>query len=201
MKDQELEVVAKAISAFRALDAEQQNDCLEMTKIVLDPAVDKTDKYMSMNTMEFILFPSNNCEFVAKKIEAIPAKHRLRWCESAGPCACMGCANQSGVTKSEWRRWGKSKGYKLSAWGNLLQVPDGEEGETDTFSVRLRSVPDTMKKIAVIRTLRELFDLSLVAAKAAVDHAPAIIAQDIPRERAERAKFRLESAGAVIDLG
>ncbi|UPA22326.1 50S ribosomal protein L7/L12 [Candidatus Peribacteria bacterium] len=56
------------------------------------------------------------------------------------------------------------------------------------------------QKIAVIKVVREITGLALGDAKAAVDGAPKIIKEGVPKADAEAMKKKLEEAGAKVNL-
>ncbi len=70
--------------------------------------------------------------------------------------------------------------------------------EKDEFDVILTSAGD--KKIQVIKTVRELTSLGLKEAKDLVDGAPKPVLEKVNKEEAEKAKAKLEEAGAGVEL-
>ncbi|TSC78692.1 MAG: large subunit ribosomal protein L7/L12 [Candidatus Peregrinibacteria bacterium Gr01-1014_25] len=56
------------------------------------------------------------------------------------------------------------------------------------------------QKIAVIKVVREITGLALGDAKAAVDGAPKVLKENVPKEDAEKMKKKLEEAGAKVAL-
>ena len=56
------------------------------------------------------------------------------------------------------------------------------------------------QKIAVIKVVREITGLPLGDAKAAVDSAPKMIKEGVPKAEAEEMKKKLEAAGAKVTL-
>ncbi|MDD5026657.1 MAG: 50S ribosomal protein L7/L12 [Candidatus Peribacteraceae bacterium] len=56
------------------------------------------------------------------------------------------------------------------------------------------------QKIAVIKVVREITGLALGDAKAAVDGAPKVIKEGIPKAEADELKKKLEAAGAKVTL-
>ncbi len=56
------------------------------------------------------------------------------------------------------------------------------------------------QKIAVIKVVREITGLALGDAKAAVDGAPKVIKEGVPKADAEAMKKKLEEAGAKVKL-
>ncbi len=70
--------------------------------------------------------------------------------------------------------------------------------EKDEFDVILTAAGD--KKIQVIKTVRELTSLGLKEAKDLVDGAPKPVVEKVSKEDAEKAKTKLEEAGASVEL-
>jgi len=73
-----------------------------------------------------------------------------------------------------------------------------EAAEQDEFDVVLDSAGD--KKIQVIKVVRELTSLGLKEAKDLVDGAPKPVVEKASKEDAEKAKAKLEEAGALVEL-
>ena len=77
----------------------------------------------------------------------------------------------------------------------------GEEGgaeEKSAYDIELADAGG--QKIAVIKVVREISGLPLGEAKDAVDGAPKVIKEGVPKEEAEEAKKKLEEAGAKVNL-
>jgi large subunit ribosomal protein L7/L12 len=72
------------------------------------------------------------------------------------------------------------------------------EEEKDEFTVMLISSGE--KKIQVIKEVRTLTSLGLKEAKALVDEAPKAVLENVGKEEAEKAKAKLEGAGAIVEL-
>jgi large subunit ribosomal protein L7/L12 len=70
--------------------------------------------------------------------------------------------------------------------------------EKDEFDVVLNAAGD--KKIQVIKVVRELTSLGLKEAKDLVDSAPKPVLEHANKEDAEKAKAKLEEAGASVEL-
>lgn len=78
--------------------------------------------------------------------------------------------------------------------------PDGPVlTEPAVLSVRLDG-HDALRKIAVIRAVRELTGAGLLQARSLVENAPALVATNLPRAEAERFRDVLEAAGGVVSL-
>ena len=70
--------------------------------------------------------------------------------------------------------------------------------EKDEFDVVLNAAGD--KKIQVIKVVRELTSLGLKEAKDLVDSAPKPVLEKASKEDAEKAKAKLEEAGAQVEM-
>ena len=70
--------------------------------------------------------------------------------------------------------------------------------EKDEFDVILEAAGD--KKIQVIKEVRSLTSLGLKEAKDLVDGAPKPVVEKASKEDAEKAKTKLEEAGASVEL-
>ena len=70
--------------------------------------------------------------------------------------------------------------------------------EQDEFDVVLTGAGD--KKIQVIKEVRALTNLGLKEAKDLVDSAPKPVLERVPKEQADQAKEKLESAGASVEV-
>ncbi len=70
--------------------------------------------------------------------------------------------------------------------------------EQTEFNVVLESPGD--KKIQVIKACRELTSLGLKEAKDLVESAPCNVKEAVAKDEAEKAKEKLEAAGAVVSI-
>ena len=70
--------------------------------------------------------------------------------------------------------------------------------EKDEFDVVLLAAGD--KKIQVIKVVRELTSLGLKEAKDLVDSAPKPVVEHANKDDADKAKAKLEEAGAAVEL-
>jgi large subunit ribosomal protein L7/L12 len=77
-------------------------------------------------------------------------------------------------------------------------APAEEVEEQTEFDVVLAAVGD--KKIQVIKEVRALTSLGLKEAKDLVDGAPNTVLERVPKEQADAAKEKLESAGATVEV-
>ncbi|MEW6412174.1 MAG: 50S ribosomal protein L7/L12 [Candidatus Zixiibacteriota bacterium] len=75
--------------------------------------------------------------------------------------------------------------------------PAAAEEKTE-FDVVLNSAGD--KKIQVIKVVRELTSLGLKEAKDLVEGAPCKVKEGLGKEDAQKAKAKLEEAGAVVEI-
>ena len=81
--------------------------------------------------------------------------------------------------------------------GGGAAAPEAAE-EQDEFDVVLLAAGD--KKIQVIKVVRELTSLGLKEAKDLVDGAPKPVVEKASKEDAEKAKTKLEEAGAQVTM-
>jgi large subunit ribosomal protein L7/L12 len=81
--------------------------------------------------------------------------------------------------------------------GGGAAAPEAAE-EQDEFDVILNAAGD--KKIQVIKVVRELTSLGLKEAKDLVDGAPKPVLEKASKEDAEKAKAKLEEAGAQVEM-
>lgn len=70
--------------------------------------------------------------------------------------------------------------------------------EKDEFTVVLKE--GGAQKIQVIKAVRELTSLGLKEAKDLVDGAPKPVLEKVSKDDAEKAKAKLEAAGATVEL-
>jgi large subunit ribosomal protein L7/L12 len=84
-----------------------------------------------------------------------------------------------------------------AAGGGGGAAPEAAE-EQDEFDVILLAAGD--KKIQVIKVVRELTSLGLKEAKDLVDGAPKPVVEKASKEDAEKAKTKLEEAGAQVEM-
>ncbi len=73
-----------------------------------------------------------------------------------------------------------------------------EEEEKSDFDVVITDVG--AKKIAVLKSVREVTGLGLKEAKELVDNIPATVKEQLSKEDAEELKGKLEEAGATVEL-
>jgi large subunit ribosomal protein L7/L12 len=82
------------------------------------------------------------------------------------------------------------------AAGGGAEAPAVEE--KDEFDVVLSAAGE--KKIQVIKVVRELTSLGLKEAKDLVDAAPKPVVEKVSKDDADKAKAKLEEAGATVEL-
>jgi large subunit ribosomal protein L7/L12 len=82
------------------------------------------------------------------------------------------------------------------AAGGGAEAPAAEE--KDEFDVVLLAAGE--KKIQVIKVVRELTSLGLKEAKDLVDAAPKPVVEKASKDDADKAKAKLEEAGATVEL-
>jgi large subunit ribosomal protein L7/L12 len=73
-----------------------------------------------------------------------------------------------------------------------------EADEKSNYNIELTD--GGAQKIAVIKVVREVTGLALGDAKAAVDGAPKVLKEGVPKAEAEEIKKKLEAAGAKVTL-
>ncbi|WP_250237846.1 50S ribosomal protein L7/L12 [Cardinium endosymbiont of Oedothorax gibbosus] len=77
-------------------------------------------------------------------------------------------------------------------------VPVVAAPEKTTFDVVLKS--GGASKLAVVKLVKEITELSLKEAKEFVDGLPGTMKESLPKEEAESIKRKLEEAGAEVEL-
>jgi large subunit ribosomal protein L7/L12 len=97
-------------------------------------------------------------------------------------------------------------GIKPAA-GGAVMVPGPSQAaaaeppkEQTEFTVVLEGVPDTTKKISVIKVVRELTNLGLKEAKDLVDGAPKEIKAGVSKDDAETIKKKIAEAGGAVEI-
>ncbi|MDR0363383.1 MAG: 50S ribosomal protein L7/L12 [Planctomycetota bacterium] len=80
-------------------------------------------------------------------------------------------------------------------------VAGGEADEgPSAVDVILNAVPDTTRKISVIKAVREITGLGLKEAKELVEKAPSPVKEKVDMDTAGKLKTQLEEAGAQVEL-
>ena len=76
----------------------------------------------------------------------------------------------------------------------------GADAGPTVQDVILKAVPDSTKKISVIKAVREITGLGLKEAKELVEKAPSPVKEKAAKEEADKLKQQLEEAGAEVEL-
>ncbi len=71
--------------------------------------------------------------------------------------------------------------------------------EKTEFTVKVNEVPAD-KKIAVIKAVKTVMNIGLADAKAKVEDAPFVVAENVKKEDAEKMKADISESGAVVVL-
>lgn len=101
-------------------------------------------------------------------------------------------------TARDWERWWQYVRTGVRPADSLHSGQPADWLEPGPFEVVLES--SGSKKIQLIKQIRDLTGLDLVAAKRLVDEPPSVAVQSVSRDSAQRAKTMLESAGASATL-
>ena len=100
------------------------------------------------------------------------------------------------LSKQLEEKWGVTAAAPVAAVQTAGTTAPAEE-KTD-FTIFLAASGD--KKINVIKEVRALTGLGLKEAKDLVEAAPKEVKKNVPKNEAEEAKKKLESAGAKVEL-
>lgn len=84
------------------------------------------------------------------------------------------------------------------AAGPAAGAPAAEE--KTAFDVILKGVPDMTKKLAVVKTVKDMAGLGLKESKELVDNAPKTLKEGVSKDEAESLKKALEEAGAEVEV-
>ena len=103
----------------------------------------------------------------------------------------------SELVKEVEERFGVSAAAPVAVAGPVAAAP-AEEEKTE-FDVELTGF-DAASKIKVIKVVREATGLGLAEAKAAVEGAPKILKEALPKEEAEELKKKIEEVGGKVTL-
>ncbi|MDD3897174.1 MAG: 50S ribosomal protein L7/L12 [Candidatus Peribacteraceae bacterium] len=105
------------------------------------------------------------------------------------------------VVKFMEQEYGISAAAPVAIAGVAAAGAAGDAGGAEEKSAYDIELTDAgAQKIAVIKVVRELTELPLGEAKAAVDSAPKVIKEGVPKADAEKMKKKLEEAGAKVTL-
>ena len=96
-------------------------------------------------------------------------------------------------------KFGVSAAAPVAVAGAAAPAAGGEQAEEKTeFDIELTSAGE--KKIAVIKTIREITSLGLKEAKDLVDGAPTVVKEAVAKDEAGDIQKKLEEAGATVTL-
>ena len=96
-------------------------------------------------------------------------------------------------------KFGVSAAAPIAVAGAAAPAAGGEQAEEKTeFDIELTSAGE--KKIAVIKTIREITSLGLKEAKDLVDGAPTVVKEAVAKDEAGDIQKKLEEAGATVTL-
>ena len=95
-------------------------------------------------------------------------------------------------------------GIEPASGGAVMMAAPAAAAEADsgpsTVDVILKGVPDTTKKISVIKVVREITGLGLKEAKELVEKAPSPIKEKLDTESADKLKAQIEEAGGQVEF-
>ena len=95
-------------------------------------------------------------------------------------------------------------GIEPASGGAVMMAAPAAAAEADagpsTVDVILKGVPDTTKKISVIKVVREITGLGLKEAKELVEKAPSPVKEKLDSESAEKMKAQIEEAGGQVEF-
>ncbi|MBQ8920867.1 MAG: ribosomal protein L7/L12 [Oscillospiraceae bacterium] len=115
--------------------------------------------------------------------------------ESA-PCALITDADEEKAQEIKAALEAVGATVTVKETGSTSSDPDPEK---DTYTVTLTAI-DEEQKMATIKEIKELLETTLAEAKAFTDNVPSVLAEDVPKERAEEIKAALEALGATVTL-
>ena len=111
----------------------------------------------------------------------------------------MNVLELSELVKALEEKFGVSAAMPVGvAMGAAPAAAAAEVEEKTEFDAILTSAGD--KKIQVLKIIREITGLGLKEAKDLVDGAPKAVLEKVNKDEAEKAKAKLEEAGAVIEV-
>jgi large subunit ribosomal protein L7/L12 len=105
------------------------------------------------------------------------------------------------LVKAMEARWGVSAAaaaVAMPAGGGAAAAPAAEE--KTAFDVILEGVPDSTKKVAVIKEVRAITGLGLKEAKDLVEGAPKPVKEGATKDEAAELKKKLEDAGGKVKV-
>ena len=102
------------------------------------------------------------------------------------------------LVKSLEEEFGVTAASMVVAGGAAASSDDSGPAAKDTFDVELTEIGQ--QKIAVIKVVKELLNVSLPEAKELVDSAPKALKEGIAKDEATALKTQLEEAGAEVEI-
>lgn len=102
------------------------------------------------------------------------------------------------LVKAIETKFGVSAAMPVAAAAPAAAEAAAPVAEKSEFKVTLKETG--ANKINVIKALRQVTTLALTEAKAAVDNAPTVIGESVPKDDAKKMKETLEAAGAKVEL-
>ncbi len=104
------------------------------------------------------------------------------------------------LVKAVEEKFGVKAAPTAQAQQGPAAAPAAAEEEQSEFQVVLTALPDTTKKISVIKVVREITGLGLKESKEMVEGAPKMVKEGLDKTQAEELKKKLTEAGATIEL-
>lgn len=102
------------------------------------------------------------------------------------------------LSKAIQEKFGVTAAAPVAMMPGMGAAAAAEVEEQTEFDVVLNSAGD--KKIQVIKAVRELTSLGLKEAKDLVEAAPTKVKEGVSKDEADKAKAKLEEAGAVVEI-
>lgn len=102
------------------------------------------------------------------------------------------------LSKAIQEKFGVTAAAPVAMMPGMGAAAAAEVEEQTEFDVVLNSAGD--KKIQVIKAVRELTSLGLKEAKDLVEAAPTKVKEGVSKDEADKAKAKLEEAGAIVEI-
>jgi len=103
------------------------------------------------------------------------------------------------LVKTLEERFGVSAAAPMAMMAAMpAAAAEAVEEEKTEFDVIIKEAG--LKKIQVIKAVRQITSLGLKEAKSLVDSVPSPVIESVPRETAEDVKAKLEAEGAVVEI-
>jgi large subunit ribosomal protein L7/L12 len=103
------------------------------------------------------------------------------------------------LVKALEERFGVSAAAPMAMMAAMpAAAAEAVEEEKTEFDVIIKEAG--LKKIQVIKAVRQITSLGLKEAKSLVDSVPSPVIESVPRETAEDVKAKLEAEGAVVEI-